>query len=122
MAEYKTEMITVDKDAFDFLKVIYFGAITDSDQLRCPHFRVRLHRFCPFFGVCRRKMQPKMQPGCNPMQPVQPDATHATFATRWHRKEKIRHRRVMETLIRAGFVIIRILSNVAIPYITTISG
>lgn len=29
MAEYKTEMITVDKDAFDFLKVIYFGAITD---------------------------------------------------------------------------------------------
>lgn len=29
MAEYKIEMATVDKDALDFLKVIYFGAITD---------------------------------------------------------------------------------------------
>lgn len=29
MAEYKIEMATVDKDSLDFLKVIYFGAITD---------------------------------------------------------------------------------------------
>lgn len=29
MAGYKKEMVTVDKDALDFLKVIYFGVITD---------------------------------------------------------------------------------------------
>ena len=29
MAEYKKEMVAVDKDALDFLKVIYFGTITD---------------------------------------------------------------------------------------------
>lgn len=29
MAEYKKEMVTVDKDVLDFLKVIYFGVITD---------------------------------------------------------------------------------------------
>ena len=29
MTQYKKVMITVDKDALDFLKVIYFGAITD---------------------------------------------------------------------------------------------
>lgn len=29
MVEYRKEMVAVDKDALDFLKVIYFGAITD---------------------------------------------------------------------------------------------
>ncbi len=29
MAEYKKEMVLVDKDCLDFLKVIYFGTITD---------------------------------------------------------------------------------------------
>lgn len=30
MSDFKNEMTTIDKDALDFLKVIYFGAVTDS--------------------------------------------------------------------------------------------
>lgn len=37
MAEYKKEMVAVDKDALDFLKVIYFGAITDPFEAASFH-------------------------------------------------------------------------------------